>query len=275
MLHMSDGRRWRLGATTRRLVSASASLGLLGALESGASELSNRQDAGLQSLRVEVVQTYPHDPTAFTQGLFLHQGTLYESTGLVGRSSLRRVELKTGRVMRKLDVPAPAFAEGLALVGERLFQLTWQQGRVFVYNRSTFGQMGEFSYSGEGWGLCYDGTSLVMSDGSDALTFRDPKDFAVKRTLRVTLNGRALDRLNELECVGTDVYANVWTTETIVRIDVVAGRVTARIDASGLLTPQERVGVDVLNGIAYDPADQTFLITGKLWPKVFRVKFVR
>jgi glutamine cyclotransferase len=205
--------------------------------------------------------------------LVWRDGVLYESTGLVGRSSLRKVELATGAVISQVPVPAPYFAEGLADVGNRLLQLTWQHGRVFVYDKNTFGRVGEFSYDGEGWGLCHDGRNLVMSNGSDTLTVRAPNTFAVTRALKVTMDGRPLDRLNELECVGDDVYANVWTTDLIVRIEMKTGRVTARIDASGLLSASERVGVDVLNGIAHDPADGTFLITGKLWPKLFRVKF--
>jgi glutamine cyclotransferase len=226
------------------------------------------------SLRVQVVRTYPHDRAAFTQGLLWRDGLLYESTGLVGRSSLRKVELGTGAVKQQTAVPPPYFAEGLADVGNRLFQLTWQHGRVFVYDKSTFNRVGELGYEGEGWGLCHDGTSLVMSNGSDALTVRRPDTFAISRTVRVTLGGRPLDRLNELECVGGQVYANVWQTDSIVRIDMKTGRVTAQIDASGLLPAAERAGADVLNGIAYDPADKTFLITGKLWPTLFRVTFV-
>ncbi len=226
------------------------------------------------TLKVQVVRAYPHDREAFTQGLIWRDAVLYESTGLVGRSSLRKVELATGRVSQQVAVPTPYFAEGLADVGNRLFQLTWQHGRVFVYDKSTFNRVGELSYEGEGWGLCHDGTSLVMSNGSDTLTVRDPKTFAITRTVKVTQAGRPVDRLNELECVAGDVYANVWTTDTIVRVNLKSGAVTARIDASGLLSAAERLGVDVLNGIAYDPADQTFLITGKLWPKLFRVRFV-
>jgi glutaminyl-peptide cyclotransferase len=226
------------------------------------------------ALKVKVVQTYPHDREAFTQGLIWRDGILYESTGLVGRSSLRKVDLASGVVKQKVEVTAPYFAEGLADVGNRLFQLTWQHGRVFVYDKNTFNRVGELSYQGEGWGLCHDGRGLIMSNGSDALTVHDPQTFAVTRTIKVTDGGRALPRLNELECVGSDVYANVWTTDTIVRIDVKTGRVSAKVDAAGLLSPMERRGTDVLNGIAYDPADRTFLITGKLWPKLFRVTFV-
>jgi glutaminyl-peptide cyclotransferase len=178
-------------------------------------------------------------------------------------------------VIRKVDVPPPIFAEGLTLVGDRLVQLTWQNGKALVYSRQSFAPVGEFAYRGEGWGLCTAGAELVMSDGSATLTFRRPTDFSVVRTLNVTLDGQALTQLNELECVGGDVYANVWTRDLIVRIDAKTGRVIERIDAPNLLSPLERTGVDVLNGIAYDPADRTFLITGKLWPKLFRVTFVK
>jgi glutaminyl-peptide cyclotransferase len=228
-----------------------------------------------ERMRVQVVRSYPHDRAAFTQGLLLHDGLLYESTGLVGQSSLREVELETGRVIRKTDVPPPFFAEGLALVGDRLIQLTWQHGRAFIYDRRTFARQGEFSYRGEGWGLCHDGKQLVMSDGTANLTFRRPTDFGVVRVLRVLLDGQPLENLNELACVGGAIYANVWMRDEIVRIDAASGHVTQWIDASNLLSPIERQGVDVLNGIAHDPADQTFLITGKLWPRLFRVRFVK
>jgi glutaminyl-peptide cyclotransferase len=226
-------------------------------------------------LHAQVIQTYVHDRNAFTQGLVLNSGKLFESTGLEGRSSLREVELATGRVVRSIDVAPPIFAEGLALAGNKLYQLTWKHGKAFVYDRDTFKKTGELNYKGEGWALCNDGTSLVMSDGSDALTFRKPSDFSVIRTLPVTMDGKPVLNLNELECVDNLVYANVWMTDTIVRIDAKSGHVLALIDASSLLQPSERVGTDVLNGIAYDPSDQTFLITGKLWPKMFRVRFAR
>lgn len=226
-------------------------------------------------LRVQVVRAYPHDRGAFTQGLLLDGGKLFESTGQVGSSSLREVEVSTGRVIRKVDVPPPVFAEGLALVGQSLIQLTWQNGRALVYDKRTFARTGEFTYKGEGWGLCTAGEELVMSDGSSTLTFRRARDFSVLRTLAVTLDGQRVEQLNELECVGSDIYANVWMRDVIVRIDARTGRVTQHIDAPNLLSPIERQGVDVLNGIAYDPADQTFLITGKLWPKLFRVRFVK
>ncbi len=229
-----------------------------------------------ERLKVQVLRSYPHDRAAFTQGLLIDSGKVFESTGLVGQSTLREVELQTGRVIRKVDVPRPIFAEGLAVVGDNLIQLTWQSGKALVYDKRTFARAGEFSYRGEGWGLCTSGNELVMSDGSANLTFRRATDFSVVRTVAVTMDKQRVEQLNELECVGSDVYANVWMQDLIVRIDGKTGQVTHRIDAPNLLSPLERQNPDmVLNGIAYDPADQTFLITGKLWPKVFRVKFVK
>jgi glutamine cyclotransferase len=241
----------------------------------GRPDLSAQKMPPAERLRVEVIRSYPHDRGAFTQGLLLDNGKLFESTGQVGQSSLREVELATGRVIRRVSVPAPIFAEGLAVVGDTLIQLTWQNGRALVYNKNRFTRTSEFAYKGEGWGLCTMGDQLVMSDGSANLTFRSVKDFSVIRTLAVTLDGQPLEQLNELECVGRDVYANVWMKDVIVRIDSKSGRVTQHIDAPNLLSPIERQGVDVFNGIAYDPADRTFLVTGKYWPKLFRVRFVK
>lgn len=229
------------------------------------------------SLRTEVLASYPHDPAAFTQGLLLHDGMLYESTGLNGRSSLRQVELSTGTVLRRVDLPANLFGEGLALVGERLFQLTWRDGIALVYDLASFAEKGRFTYSGEGWGLCFDGAQLIQSDGSQRLIFRDPATFAITRQIAVTQQGRPVMELNELECVGDKVYANIWMTDRIVEISKLNGSVTAVIDASDLLSSTERRALAseaILNGIAYDPADGTFLLTGKLWPKLFRVRFV-
>lgn len=227
-----------------------------------------------ERLMVKVLSTRPHDPKAFTQGLFLHGGSLFESTGLYGESSLREVDPRTGAVKRKVSVPQQYFAEGLALAGDRLIQLTWQNQTALLYNLADFQRAGQLPYEGEGWGLCSDGTRLVMTDGSDRLTFRDLRSLAVLGQVNVTLAGRLIDRLNELECVNGAVYANVWQTDDILRIDPASGKVTAVVDASGLLSPAEREHADVLNGIAWDPAKKTFLITGKLWPKMFEVVFV-
>lgn len=228
-----------------------------------------------ERLKVKVLSTRPHDPGAYTQGLLFSNGALFESTGLNGRSSLREVDPKTGKVRRRIEVPQQYFAEGLALADNRLIQLTWQNGVAFVYDPATFQKVGELRYNGEGWGLCYDGQRLVMSDGSDLLLFRDPKTFAPQGQVNVTLAGEPVYQLNELECVNGAVYANVWQTDDILRIDPSTGRVTAVIDASGLLSAQEKQQAEVLNGIAYDPAKKTFLITGKLWPKMFEVELVK
>ncbi|HEX6904466.1 MAG TPA: glutaminyl-peptide cyclotransferase [Thermoanaerobaculia bacterium] len=227
-----------------------------------------------ERLRVKVLSVRPHDRAAYTQGLLVHDGALYESTGLYGSSSVRQVDPATGEVKRSRAVPQEYFAEGLALVDGKLIQLTWQEQKALVYNAADFQPVAEHRYDGEGWGLCWDGKRLVMSDGSNRLTFRDPKTFTVLGSVGVTLAGQPVDRVNELECVDGVVYANVWQTSDILRIDPKDGRVTAVIDASGLLSPDEQRQAEVLNGIAWDPAKKTFLITGKLWPKMFEVTFV-
>ncbi|MDX2167424.1 MAG: glutaminyl-peptide cyclotransferase [Deltaproteobacteria bacterium] len=234
-------------------------------------------DGGPALLRTEVLATYPHDPQAFTQGLLLHDGALYESTGLLRRSSLRQVELESGKVLRKAELPPTLFGEGLAWVHDELVQLTWRNGIALRWDPASFTKRGESTYDGEGWGLCFNGTQLVQSDGSHRLVFRDPATFAPLRTLGVTENGQPVQHLNELECVGDTIYANVWLTDRIVAIAPTSGVVRADIDASGLLTADERRGAGedaILNGIAHDAANNTFLVTGKLWPKLFRVRFV-
>ncbi len=228
----------------------------------------------VERLKIRVLHRFPHARDAYTQGLLWHDGKLYESTGQYGQSSLRRVDLATGKVERQWEVADDLFAEGLARVGDRLIQLTWHAGLATVYSRQDFSLLDHYSYPGEGWGLCHDGARLVMSDGSDRLSFRDPETFALLGEVRVSLGERSLSRLNELECVDGAVWANVWTTDLIVRIDPESGRVTATVDASALLRPEERQGVDVLNGIAYRPEAGTFLITGKFWPTLFEVEFV-
>ena len=233
-----------------------------------------RAAAPAARLKVEVVARYPHDPSAFTQGLVLDGKTLYESTGLEGQSTLRRVDLDTGRVLQQTPQAASIFSEGLAVIGPHLVQLTWKNGLVYQYDKQTLKRTREWGYSGEGWGACHDGRALVTSDGSTQLAFRDPATMAVQRKLVVMLGGAPVDDLNELECVGTTIYANVWNTDTIVSVEAATGAVTAVIDAAGLLTPAERARTDVLNGIAYDASTKTFLITGKLWPTLFRVRFV-
>jgi glutaminyl-peptide cyclotransferase len=238
----------------------------------------------LRRLRARVVARYPHDPDAFTQGLLLHEGVLYESTGRYGESSLRRVEVETGKVLDERPLPADWFGEGLARVpgvrgaGDRLVQLTWQEGVAPLWSLDGLARTGEHRYQGEGWGLCYDaawpGGRLVMSDGSARLTFRDPASFEETGAVTVAHDGRPIAALNELECVAGRVWANLLGSGQIVEIDPATGRLTALLDASGLLTPEERFGTDVLNGIAHDGDTGTWLLTGKLWPWVFRVELV-
>lgn len=230
-------------------------------------------DAPVERLRARIIRRYPHQRDAFTQGLVWHDGVLYESTGQEGHSSLRLVELETGEVLRRRDDEPSLFGEGLALAGDLLYQITWHNGRALVFRSDDFAPVREFSYQGEGWGLCHDRASLVMSDGSDRLVFRDPATFAARRSVRVTHEGKPVTQLNELECVAGAVWANVWQTDAIVRIDPRDGRVTAVVDASGLLTADERPAADVLNGIAFMPESGHFLLTGKYWPWLFEVVF--
>ncbi len=221
-----------------------------------------------------VLERYPHDTSAFTQGLLLFNGEFYESTGLYGRSSLRRVDVTSGEVLQQVSVPAEYFAEGLALVDDRLIQLTWRENVAIVYDRETFDVAGTLEYDGEGWGLCYDGERLYMTDGSATLAERDAETFEIIRTVTVTRDTMPVTQLNELACVGDVVYANVWMTNEIVEIRKDDGIVTAVINAAGLLTPEEAARADVLNGIAYDETSGLFYITGKNWPYMFLVEFV-
>ncbi len=222
-------------------------------------------------LTLEVVATYPHDPAAFTQGLLWHRGRLYESTGMYGTSSLREVELASGRIVRRLELAPDQFAEGLALAGGELFQLSYQGEYGWVWDVETFTRVREFTYRGEGWGLTFDGSSLIQSDGSSRLTFRSPADFSVLRELPVVRAGRPQFYLNELEWVNGEIWANVWQSDEILRIDPRTGLVTGSVDASQLLSPAERRRTDVLNGIAWDAERGLFLLTGKYWPKLFAV----
>ena len=226
------------------------------------------------NLRVDVLREFPHDISAYTQGLLWYEGKLYESTGETGRSDLRRLDPTTGAIERLIDLDPSLFGEGLARVGRRLVQLTWKSEIAFVYDLDTFETEGDFRYVGEGWGLAFDGQRLIMSNGSARLTFRDPQTFDETGGLLVTLRGLAFRNLNELEWVDGSIYANVWQQDIIVRIDPRSGEISEVIDAAGLLSRSESRGTDVLNGIAYNPESQTFYITGKLWPKMFEVRFV-
>lgn len=234
--------------------------------------------AVIARLGYEVVSRRGHDTTAWTEGLvFDAAGRLFESTGINGRSEVRELDPATGAVLRSVDVPENAYGEGLALIGERmLLQLTWKEGKAIAYDKESLAVLDTFDYAGqgEGWGLCFDGTRLVMSNGSDTLTFRDPATFAVLGTVAVTGAGEPVNRLNELECVDGSVWANVWETDWIVRIDPTTGAVTGALDTTGLLVPHP-AATDrgaVLNGIAKVPGSDTYLLTGKYWPQMVEVR---
>lgn len=224
----------------------------------------------------KVVHTYPHDRGAYTQGLVFDSGFLYESTGLLGQSTLRCVELETGTVLKSRALSAQHFGEGVTVCGDRIIQLTWRSQVGFVYDKDSFELWREFTYPTEGWGITYDGQRLIMSDGSSRLYFLTPENFQVTGSIEVTDNGQPVSGLNELEYIRGEIYANVWPTDRIVRIAPETGRVTGWIELAGLLPPEDRTEpVDVLNGIAYDAGNDRLFVTGKLWPKLFEIELVR
>lgn len=223
-----------------------------------------------------VVAEYPHDPDAYTQGLVIDDGVLYEGTGLEGRSTLRRVDLESGEVRQSQPLDSEHFGEGIAVVGDRIYQLTWQTGTCFVYDRETFALHETFTYESEGWGLTTDGDQLIMSDGGSQLVFRDPETFVETGRVDVEDGGNPVTYLNELEYIDGEVWANVYQTDRIARIDPERGEVTGWIDLAGLLDPEDypAQGVDVLNGIAHDPETGRIFVTGKLWPTLFEIELV-
>jgi len=222
-----------------------------------------------------VVNTYPHDRSAFTQGLVFEDGVLYEGTGLNGRSTLRRVELETGEVLQIHELPAQFFGEGVTVYGNDIIQLTWQSHVGFVYDRDSFELLQEFNYSTQGWGITHDGERLIMSDGTATLYFLDPETFEEIGRVGVYDNDGSVNRLNELEYVQGEIYANVWQTNCIARIDPQTGQVVGWMELKGLLTPEDRgEPVDVLNGIAYDAENARLFVTGKLWPKLFEIELI-
>lgn len=235
------------------------------------------QPPSVPVLGYEVVREYPHDPQAFTQGLIVRDGFLYESTGLEGRSSLRKIEIETGRVVQRRDVPAPYFAEGLTDWGSQLLQLTYTTGVAFVYDLSTFEPRSKFEYPGQGWGLTHDGRRLIMSDGSPSgeLRFLDPATFREQGRLEVRDRGMPVADLNELEFVKGQVYANVWHTDRIAVIALDTGAVAAWIDLAGLRPAGASDSEAVLNGIAYDAARDRLFVTGKLWPRLYEIRVRR
>lgn len=249
---------------------AASSTSTIGAVDE-APEVTAPQPAGL--LELSIMGVFAHDPDAFTQGLVFHDGLLYESTGLYGRSSVRIVDPAGGQVLVSAALDSRYFGEGLEVVGDRVVQLTWKEETALVWNARTLEPLGTFDYDGEGWGLCAFDDRFVMSNGSSMLTFRDLDTFEMIGKVEVLLSGEPVEDLNELECVGDLVYANVWFSDEIMVIDPDTGRVIASVDGAPL---RERLssteGIDVLNGIAYDPRREVFYLTGKLWPSIFEVR---
>ncbi|WIW88398.1 glutaminyl-peptide cyclotransferase [Sphingobium sp. V4] len=223
-----------------------------------------------------LVRAYPHDPTAFTEGLFYLDGALYESTGLEGRSDIRKVDLKTGRILQRRVIDGRYFGEGIVNWKDRLISLTWRHRQGFVWNLADFTPLSDFRYEGEGWGMTQDGRAVIMSDGSAQLRFLDPEILAEQRRITVSWNGRAVDRLNELEWVRGEIWANIWYDSRIARIDPATGAVIDWIDIAPLL---KEAGVSdseaVANGIAYDAATDRVFVTGKNWPRLFEIRVAR
>ena len=224
---------------------------------------------GQQMEGFTVEAKYPHDPRAFTQGLEYHNGYLYESTGLNGQSSLRKVDLKTGEVVKEVNVPAQYFAEGLTILGNKIYQLTWQTKLGFIYDLDTFKQIGQFSYDWEGWGLTNDGQHLIMSDGSNKLRFVDPSTFRIVKSMDVFSQGAPLRELNELEYINGVIFSNIWHSNKIARIDPKTGKLMGFLDLTGLSSGLHLGEEDVLNGIAYNRNSNRLIVTGKRWPALF------
>jgi glutamine cyclotransferase len=232
--------------------------------------------SGVPVYTYEIVNAWPHDPKAFTQGLVFHDGNLYESTGHHGSSTLRRVELKTGKVKKNYNVPTEYFAEGIAILQNKIYQLTWQSHKCFIYDLKSFKLEGEFHQDGEGWGLTDDGHLLIMSDGTNQLRFLDPATFLPVRTINVLDRNHPLLDINELEYIKGEIYANIWHSDRIVRIDPSDGKITGWIDLTGLRpTNVEQDSDNVLNGIAYDEHEDRLFVTGKRWPKLFEIRLIK
>lgn len=222
-----------------------------------------------------VINTYSHDPQAFTQGLVYDGDFLYEGTGLYGESSLRKVELTTGKALKKVALEPRYFGEGIALWQDKIVQLTWKSQVGFIYNQETFAQESDFTYTTEGWGLTHDGDRLIMSDGTDKLYFLDPESFEKLNSIQVRYQGKPVRRLNELEYIDGEIFANIWMTNFIARISPLTGEVLSLIDLRGLNPSAGKDGQDVLNGIAYDKDEKRLFVTGKLWPKLYEIKLIK
>lgn len=237
--------------------------------------LSRQTAVPVQQYTYTVVNSYPHDRTAWTEGLVFQDGLFYESTGMLGQSSIRMVDPTTGKIMNVENLSPLYYGEGISILGNRIYQLTYKNRICLVYSLKAFNQTSTFTYPTEGWGLTNNGTDLIMSDGSANLLFVDPDTFQVVKTITVRNNGVPLTNLNELEYIRGKIYANIWLTNTIAIIDPGTGDIEGMVNLTGLLPAADQQGADVLNGIAYDPSTDRIFVTGKLWPKLFEVKFVR
>lgn len=253
-------------------LAAAASALRVGVANGGYSSTFQENNQGIPVHSVKVLKTYPHDPRAFTQGLEYFDGFLYESTGETGKSSLRKVDLESGKVLQKTDLGPEYFGEGLTIVRGKIYQLTWLSKIGFVYDVKTFRKLRDFHYYGEGWGLAHDGSNLILSDGTNTLRYIDPETFAVVRTLEVYAGKEAVTNLNELECIGNDIYSNVWHVNRIARIDARTGQVRDWIDLSALAAQEQKEPEGVLNGIAFDPVRGRFFVTGKNWAHLFEIQ---
>jgi len=264
----ADSANTDLSSTNASDTSASDSTGTVANQDSSKTELPRHYT-------YKIIESFPHDHNAYTQGLIVQDSILYESTGRYGKSSLRKVSLATGEVLKHIDLDSRLFGEGLTVFGDRLIQLTWKSLTGFVYDRESFEQKRTFSYATEGWGITHDGQSLIMSNGSSTLFFRDPDSFEETRRLDVSDNGIPVKNLNELEYVEGEIYANVWGSDRIAIISPRTGSVTGWVDLTGIISSQDRMDPEaVLNGIAYDDQNKRLIVTGKLWPYLFEIELV-
>lgn len=258
---------------------ASEEMGRHSSAETTAPTVTNSTQAAISNpapvVGYRIVNTYPHDPRAFTQGLVFADGVLYEGTGLRGQSSLRKVDVESGNVLQIRKLAVRFFGEGITIYGKRVIQLTWRARVGFVYDKQTFQLLDTFNYSTEGWGITHDGRSFIISDGSSTLHLLDPQTFKEIGRIEVHTRDGPVSRLNELEYVQGEIYANIWKTDRIARISPQTGEVVGWIDLEGLLKPEDRYRrIDVLNGIAYDVKNDRLFVTGKLWPKLFEIELV-
>ncbi|SDK52405.1 glutaminyl-peptide cyclotransferase [Halanaerobium congolense] len=225
----------------------------------------------ITNLEYDVLAEYQHDPEAFTQGLEIHNNYLFEGTGLYGKSSLRKVEIQNGKVLKKINLNKKFFGEGITILNNKIYQLSWKEQTAFVYDLN-FNLLNKFKYQGEGWGLTNDGQQLIMSNGSEYIYFRDPDTFQINKKIKVEINDQNLKNINELEYLNGFIYANIWQKDYIIKVDAENGMVKAYLDLNNILDEKYKNKVNVLNGIAYDSQNKSFLITGKFWPKIYRIK---